>query len=155
MKRVSWSEDVVDIVRIPPPRPQISVGTVLAYLAQNGVSEETCIESISTRGNIFKNAAHVAPYCTHPAIAKAKGIFDAVSFPFKDAEAPLHISNISTLHELNNYIDIHAIIKDRILVYKWMLAYTRLDMYLTRMLIQFTRPHRCRPILKKHVIPSS
>lgn len=142
MKRVSWSEDVVDIVRIPSPRPEISVGTVLAYLAQHGVSEETCIESISTRGNIFKNAAHVAPYCIHPAIAKAKRIFDAVSFPFNDAEAPLHIANISTLHELNKYIDMHAIIKDRILVYKWVLAYTRLDMSLSRILIQITRACR-------------
>ena len=143
MKRVTWNKDVVYIVRSPSVCPNISVGNALTFVAEHGTSERTCIKALqrfTVRGNIFRAAAFLAPYCIHPSIANAKKIFYALSFPFDSIQSPTDISEFTSLEQLDNYINVHGIIEDRVLIYKWVLAYTSLQMSLARILIQKIRP---------------
>ena len=142
MRRVTWRDDVVDHVRTSSPSACISIGTVLIFIAERGVSEENCIlalQSFTTPGNIFKAAATIAPYCIHPSISAAKNIFYALSFPFDHIDARKYIAQCTSIQSLDDYIDTHAIIQNKALVYKWVLAYTSIPIPLARDIIIKTR----------------
>lgn len=144
MKRVSWSSDIVEHTRTSSP-PVISVGTFLAHLATHGTSQNTCmraLEIFSTHATIFRTAAYVAPYCTHKSLKQAQEFFYALEYPFYDAEACSIIENMTDIRQLNTYIRKHGIIKDRKLVYRWVLAYTRARHELVLQLIHHTQPRR-------------
>ena len=143
MKRVTWTSDVVETKRSTPP-PIPSVGTFIAHLVglpnRKPRTYINALKSFKRNGTLYKAAAYVAPYCTHPSLDDARYVYECIAYPFVTDDAARDLKNCTSINQINAYIKENSMIKDVHIVYGWILAYVKLEQYIVKNLLQHTHP---------------
>ena len=159
MRHVTWSPDVVDRYRRRRKPPITSIGAFIVYLMnarfKNIPTERACLNALRTYTehgrNIFNAAQFVIPYCADERLHHAKLCLIAIASPLSNPNAHVDIANMRHISELNSYVEKYTRIRDRSVVYRWVLAFTRPRHDLIKYIIQNTQPSRPR---SSHVLHS-
>lgn len=147
MRRVRWSSDVIAQYRCRGP-PITSIGSFIVYLLnaqfKNIPTERACLNALRTYTeryrNIFVAAEFAIPYCVDERLHHAKICLSAIASPLSNPNAYDDIARMETVTELIAYVEKYRRIRDRTVIYRWVLAFTRPRHELIKYIIQNTQP---------------
>lgn len=159
MKRVTWSPDIVERPLRTRSPPITSIGSFIVYLMnaqfKNIPTERACITALKTyteRGrSIFTAAEFAIPYCVDERLQPMKLCLACIAYPFSNPNVYEDIPRMRTMVELVVYVESYSRVRDRTIVYKWILAFTKPRHDLIKYIIHNTHHPRHR---SSHVVHS-